>query len=192
MTANIRGDVAVEQDKKSKRIEVRLRDLGQLFNTMDPSPFHDKDLDQDAEEYIESWAQEFPVKEQVMLVIHLAEWPAGQDPQALVERAIHNYFSYKARISKWELRRLLLEGWWSLLIGVAFLFLCLIAGNSIGETEKGTILRLLRESLVIGGWVAMWRPLEIYLYAWWPIFRLGRIREKLSRMPVVVVHGSSQ
>ena len=180
------------QEKKSKRMEVRLRDLGQLFNTMDPSPFHDKDLDQDAEEYIESWAQEFPVKEQVMLVIHLAEWPAEQDPQALVERAIHNYFSYKARINKWELRRLLLEGGWSLLIGIAFLFLCLIAGESIGEAGKGTFLSLLRESLVIGGWVAMWRPLEICLYAWWPIFRRGRIREKLSRMPVKVVRSSAQ
>jgi hypothetical protein len=192
MAANRRGGLVVEQEKKSKRIEVRLRDLGQLFNTMDPSPFHDKDLDQDAEEYIESWAQEFPVKERVMLVIHLAEWPAGQDPQALAEQAIHNYFSYKARINKWELRRLLLEGWWSLLIGIAFLFLCLIAGKSIGEAEKGTFLSLLRESLVIGGWVAMWRPLEICLYAWWPIFRRGLIREKLSRMPVKVIHGSAQ
>ena len=184
--------MALVQENISKRIEVRLRDLGQLFNTMDPSPFHDKDLDQDAEEYIESWAQEFPVKERVMLVIHLAEWPAEQDTQTLVAQALHNYFSYKARINKWELRRLLLEGWWSLLIGIAFLFLCLIAGKSIGETQRGTFLSLLRESLLIGGWVAMWRPLEIYLYAWWPIFRRGRIREKLSRMPVEVIHGTTQ
>ena len=26
-----------------------------------------------------------------------------------------------------------------------------------------------RESLLIGGWVAMWRPLEVFLYDWWPI-----------------------
>lgn len=42
------------------KIELRLRDLGQLFNSMDPTPFHHKDLDRDAEEFIKSWALEFP------------------------------------------------------------------------------------------------------------------------------------
>ena len=31
-----------------------------------------------------------------------------------------------------------------------------------------------RESLTIGGWVAMWRPMEIFLYSWWPILRERR------------------
>ena len=34
------------------RIELHLRELGQLFNSMDPTPFHHKDLDPDAEEFI--------------------------------------------------------------------------------------------------------------------------------------------
>ena len=42
------------------RIELRLREVAQLFNSMDPTPFHHKDLDPDAEEFIESWALEFP------------------------------------------------------------------------------------------------------------------------------------
>ena len=170
-----------------QRIEVKLHDVGQLFNTMDPSPFHEKDLDHDAEEFIESWAHEFPMNEPVQLVVHLAQWPQGQNPQPLVERAVHNFFIYRARINQREFRRLMHEGWWSLLIGLAFLLLCLIAGQTIGETEKGTFLSLLRESLLIGGWVAMWRPLEIYLYQWWPLFREGRIYKKLATMSVEVV-----
>ena len=179
------------RDKPSNRIEMKLRDLGQLFNTMDPSPFHDKDLDHDAEEFIESWAKEFPVGEPVMLVVHLSEWPAGQEPQALVERAVHNYFGYRSRMNQRQFRQLMREGGWSLLIGATFLLLCLMAGKSIGETEKGTFLSLLRESLLIGGWVAMWRPLQIYLYDWWPHFRQGRVYKKLSRMRVEVVHEAS-
>ena len=27
---------------------------------------------------------------------------------------------------------------------------------------------LIKESLIISGWVALWRPLEIFLYDWWP------------------------
>ncbi|MGB9117640.1 MAG: hypothetical protein WCC91_20605, partial [Bradyrhizobium sp.] len=29
--------------------------------------------------------------------------------------------------------------------------------------------RLVEESFLILGWVANWRPLEIFLYDWWPI-----------------------
>lgn len=168
------------------RIEVNLRDVGQLFNTMDPSPFHEKDLDHDAEEFIVSWAQEIPVREPVSLIVHLAEWPKDQEPQPLVERAIHHYFDYRARMKRRELRQLMREGWQSLIIGLLFLSGCLLAGEALGRQQPGTLLSLLRESLAIGGWVAMWRPLEIYLYEWWPLHRRGRIHEKLSRMPVEV------
>jgi hypothetical protein len=40
------------------RIEIFVDKIEQLFNSMDPSPFHEKDLDHDAEEFIVSWAQE--------------------------------------------------------------------------------------------------------------------------------------
>jgi hypothetical protein len=39
-------------------IELSLQDMDQLFNTMDPSPFHQKDLDHNAEEFIVSWARD--------------------------------------------------------------------------------------------------------------------------------------
>jgi len=40
--------------------------------------------------------------------------------------------------------------------------------------------------LIILGWVAMWRPLDVYLYRWWPVHRLGRIYQGLSQMPVEI------
>ena len=64
------------------RIEVNLRDVSQLFNTMDPSPFHEKDLDHDAEEFIVSWAREFPVKEPLVLVLHPAGASVRGEPAA--------------------------------------------------------------------------------------------------------------
>ena len=44
----------------SHSIKVKLRDINQLFSSMAPSPFIGKDLDDEAEEFIASWAQEFP------------------------------------------------------------------------------------------------------------------------------------
>lgn len=39
----------------SRSISVKLRDINQLFNSMDPSPFIEKDLDDKAEEFIVGW-----------------------------------------------------------------------------------------------------------------------------------------
>jgi hypothetical protein len=52
-------------------ISVKLRDMNQLFNSMDPSPFIEKDLDDDAEEFIVSWAQEFSPNAPLKLRIYL-------------------------------------------------------------------------------------------------------------------------
>jgi len=53
--------------------------------------------------------------------------------------------------------------------------------------EAGTWAAVLRESLTIAGWVAMWRPMQIYLYDWWPVRQRGRVYAKLSQMPVEVL-----
>ena len=42
---------------------------------MDPSPFHERDLDDDAEEFIVGWAQEFPRRDPVSLVVHVNQLP---------------------------------------------------------------------------------------------------------------------
>jgi hypothetical protein len=179
------------RDAPLRRIEVNLRNVDQLFNTMDPSPFNEKDLDRDAEEFIVSWAREFALAEPVIVRLHVREIPPGQNAQAIAEQGIHQYFGYRARLNGLEFRRLLQEGWRSLLIGLLFLAGCLTFSDLLGRQAPGTMLNLLRESLVIAGWVAMWRPMEIYLYEWWPLRRRRRIYEKLSRVPVEVVHHDS-
>jgi hypothetical protein len=171
---------------RTHHIELNLRDVNQLFNTMDPSPFNERDLDHDAEEFIVSWARELPLADPVVLVVHLAALPAERDPQAMLEEAIHHYFGYRVELSRLEFRHLMQDGRKSLLIGVIFLAACLAASNLLSGMGTGTFNAVEREGLTIAGWVAMWRPMEIYLYDWWPLRRRQKILEKLSRMPVEV------
>ena len=167
-------------------IELSLRDVDQLFNTMDPSPFHEKDLDHDAEEFILSWAQEFHRHEAVDLIVHLEKLPASHDARQVVEQAVHHYFAYRARMNRLEFKRLMKQGRMSLLVGLSFLGLCLLTIELLALNRPGAIPNFFSQSLTIAGWVAMWRPMEIYLYEWWPLRRFGRILDKLSRMPVEV------
>jgi hypothetical protein len=167
-------------------ISLKLRDTNQLFNSMDPSPFIEKDLDDDAEEFIVSWAQEFSTNAPIKLRIHLDQWPA-EDPQAMIRTAVHNYFAHRAKITGLEFKRLLRRGRTSLFIGMLFLSACLFLSKMLLGHEAGTWAAVVRESLTIAGWVAMWRPMQIYLYDWWPLLQLRRVFTKLSHMPVEVV-----
>jgi hypothetical protein len=65
--------------KVEKTIEVNLEDFEQFFNTMDPSPFHEKDLDHDLEEFIVSWATEYSLHDPLRLVVYLQNRPPGTD-----------------------------------------------------------------------------------------------------------------
>ena len=170
------------------RIEIALREINQLFNTIDPSPFHEKDLDADAEEFILDWVQEFPVTEPVRLVIHLSQLPTDPQQIALAEQAVHHFFARRAKANQLEFRRLMKVGRQSLLVGLAFLALCLTISEWLLHRAPSAVVTVAREGLTIGGWVAMWRPMEIYLYSWWPLQRRGKIFAKMSRMKVEVQH----
>src|SRR5580765_6481375 len=85
-----------------------------------------------------------------------------------------------------EFKRLMKQGRMSLVVGLSFLGLCLLLIELLLVNLPGALPNFLAQSLTIAGWVAMWRPIEIYLYSWWPLRRRGKIFDKLSRMPVEV------
>lgn len=177
--ANPPGDLA-----SRATIKIRLKNISQLFNSLDPSPFIEKDLDADAEAFIEGWAAETHHDARLRLVLHIetpVEDPAARD--GIID-AIHNFFAYKAENTRRELRHLLAVGRVSLLIGLLFVAVCIAAAQGISGLWRGTIAEIVGQSLIIVGWVAMWRPLEIFLYDWWPIARRARLHRRLSNMPI--------
>ena len=167
-------------------IEISLGRLQQLFNSLDPSPFHDRDLDHDAEEYIIGSAEEIALPRPLKLIIHLPQSEASKSDLPTVERAIHNYFLYQQRQIQRRLRLLFRDGRIALLIGTAFLLVCILIRQAAHSFGSGAAAEVVAEGMLIVGWVAMWRPLEIFLYDWWPLRRRARVLGKLSTVPVSV------
>jgi hypothetical protein len=178
----------VKQAATLHSIELKINNLHQLFNSMDPSPFHERDLDHDAEEFIVSWARESPKNVPIHLIIHLATPAEMPDPRPLVASSLRHYFDYRAEITRRELAQLLRQGRASLAIGLIFLVAC-NAIATLFAPGPGTWHGLAREGLAILGWVAMWHPLDLLLYRWWPILRLKRLYQRLARAEVTVKVG---
>ena len=167
-------------------IEIKLSDERQIFNSLDPAPFIDKDLDDDAQTYIVDSVREFHLKTPLKLVFYLPA-PAVGDSGHNLPDAVRNYFAYRADLAHKEVNYTLRQGRWSLLIGLAFLFLCISLRELVALTGHGTVEQILEEGLLISGWVAMWRPMQIFLYDWWPIHIRRRVLEKIQRMPMEVL-----
>jgi hypothetical protein len=152
---------------------------------MDPAPFRERDLDPTAGAYILDWAREAPAGSALSLVVHLRGETPTAGEAAMLGEAVREHFRRRAVATRRQLRQLLRVGRVSLLIGVAFLGVAVAAGEALaGLFGKGSYAWLLKESLVIGGWVALWRPMEIFLYDWWPILSEARLYDRLGAMHV--------
>jgi hypothetical protein len=169
------------------RIEIRLSKVQQLFNSLDPSPFINRDLDDDAEAYIVDWLSELPRRQGVELFIYLPPSEIERQPVDELAAAIHSYFAYRQTVTWHKLRSLLRRGRMSLLIGMVFLASCYFLSQLVGLAAWPHLGELLRQGLLIIGWVANWRPLEIFLYDWWPMHREASLYGLLSRIPVRVL-----
>jgi hypothetical protein len=166
-------------------IQVHVAELRQLFHAIDPSPFREKDLDPAAEEFIVGWSKDAPRDAPLALLVHL-DRPAGPPDEAVRLRgAIHEFFTARAKRSTRQLRQLFQRGRISLLIALTFLGASIAIGDLFADwMNESHVGEIMREGLLICGWVAMWRPLEMFLYDWWPIRADARLFDRLAAMPV--------
>ena len=179
------NETATPHRAPSPVIEVRVAELRQLFNEMDPAPFNDRDLDPAAVAFIVEWARELPRDAPFELRIHLERSEGPPHEQDALTAAIQQYFAGRSAAARRRFKQLMSRGRTSLAIGLAFLVFSVVASGYPGQwLPNESLAALLRESMLIGGWVAMWRPLEIFLYDWWPIRAEEKLLNRLAVMPV--------
>lgn len=168
-------------------IEIKLTSIVQLFNSFDPAPFHEKELDAEAEKYIVDTIDDFPSKTQFKIVIYLPPELASGDQGKKIAPAIHNHFQYRMLVTERRLRSRMKYGRFALIIGLSFLFFSLIAGQYLLSISNTVILQLIADALLITGWAAMWEPVTVLLYELWPIIKKKKLYQKISTMEIDIL-----
>ena len=148
-------------------VELRVEKIAQLFHSLDPFPFREKDLDNDVEEFIVGWARQLPPDKPLGIVIHLPETEASTSEAHELGAAFAQYFDCRARVIALDLNELFRVGRPAMAIGLTAL------SFSSQAKQQSTLhrVRVIEESLLVFGWAANWRPIEIFLYDWWPLVR---------------------
>jgi hypothetical protein len=184
---------SAEHASESGTIRVCVRELAQMFNAIDPSPLGERDLNDETERFIVSWARDLPGDAALALEVEVSRAVPSTDPAPPVRQAVHMFFARRSETASRELRALLRRGRTSLVIGLLFLTACVLTGDfAASALHDGKLAGVLREGLTVAGWVSMWRPMEIFLYNWWPLASDRRLYTRLSEMPVRVESAGSR
>lgn len=178
--------------EQTARLELNLSGQRQLFNSMDPAPFRDRDLDPTVVDYIVDWAEDQPSRAPLALVVSLDQETVSEHDVATLGEALRENFRRRARAERRRLSRLFRDGRISMLIGVAFVAAAILVGDAIASlgTENRYAI-LVQESVVIGAWVALWHPVNIFLYEWWPVRASARLFDRLAQMEMTLCGATS-
>lgn len=168
-------------------IELQVEKVGQLFDTLDPMPFRERDLDRAAEDYIVGWARELPRRAPVRILIHVPAHEASNEQAAMLSQAVSRHFRYRAEALRRDIAELFRVGRYAMFIGLVMLVACVSIGSLAARSLLvGQLGTMVEEGLIILGWVANWRPIEIFLYDWWPIVRHRNLLLRLSTAEVAI------
>jgi len=164
-------------------VSIHVRAVAQMFNSLDPSPFWDRDLDRDAAQFIE---EEFSDKLSAG-IWHLHVYAQeGAELAAHVQAALETYYE---RLANSE-RRALREHFWMAqltLAGGVLIFLVSMGVRRLAYSAWGVLPVALDEGLIILAWLALWKPAEALLYEWAPLYRRRRLYERLAGIRVSVL-----
>lgn len=164
-------------------IDVNFHDFKQLYDGRDPSPFYERDLDEDLIRYLVMSCEEIGTDRSIKIVLT----ESGQSEKAKqredFKQALHHFFEHEVRATENELKHLYRQGRTSLFFALVFLVVCVfLAVKIIGNAS--VITQAISEGLIITGWVALWKPINIFLYEGWPYNRKKRVYQILSHIEV--------
>lgn len=160
-------------------IEVRVKSSQQLFDARDPAPFRERDLDDDFVEYILSSVREFTFSSPLKIVIYVEESETKDLPKESICEAIRSYFAYKTDLQRGDLKTFMKRAQLFLLIGLLVLGSCIGIAQSLTIPSPPGAIGILREGIVIFGWVSIWKPIELILFDWYPLLEKLRFFKKI-------------
>jgi hypothetical protein len=166
-------------------IEIRVNSVLQLFDSRDPAPFRERDLDDDFTDYIIASADEIPSGSPIRLQIYISQADTSIHVESITQ-AIRSHFEYQIEFKRIQFYKILKTARLFLFVGLCILSLCLILAQWAKQLDSDLFSTTLREGIVIFGWVSMWKPLELLLFDWYPIYDRIRLFRKILEAEVFV------
>lgn len=166
-----------------QNIKVEISKLGQLITVDNANTYPGTGVDSDASEYLHNKADLIRLNHDVRLEVSIPKI-SGEEKE-LATKVLHRFFDYKTQVAKKDLAHNFAQGITSIIFSVILVISCAliyILFKVLGASDG--LMTLISSILIIACWVAVWTPVEIFLFNWWPIRHEVRVYRKLSTMEV--------
>lgn len=170
-------------------IDLNVRHSRQLFDGRDPAPFLERDLDDDAVAYLLAAAEEIPRQQPLAIVVTISEEPEPRMAPDTIVKAVRGHFIHEGEQVERRLREHVRRGQMFLVVGLTVLVVFVTLARLTASLPAGPLIEILREGFIITGWVALWRPVEVLLYGWWPLIDERRRVRRMLDAPVSIRYG---
>ena len=153
--------------KHNAEIKLQLLNINEMLR-LPPSNYLKSAITTDAEEFIVEEAEVLPTNAPININVHLALSEIKHKDD--IAPAIRRHFCYRKEQSQNEYKRIFKYGWRILFIAISLLAVIFtITEIAFYYYPDNKPLQFIHESFIILSWVALWRPLELLLYEWYPV-----------------------
>ncbi len=169
-------------------IDLRVKDIEQIFDNRDPMPFLERDLDDEVAAYVLDCAGDIG-----RMPLRVVFWAEKSDlDQGAVAEAFRKHFDYELDRARRKLRvagRMARNGF---VLGASIMTgLRVVSEVFVMSLSPSDGRRILHEGLVIVSWVAMWRPIEFVLFELRQVLERRRLLERLRDAEVALRIGTA-
>ncbi|WNY26991.1 hypothetical protein MsAm2_07740 [Methanolapillus ohkumae] len=177
------------EDKNLEIIELELNSADQIYNNMDPSPFYERELNNNADQYIFSAVEEVPLRKKMLLVIYARiDKELTEKKENVVKDAIHMHFERKAKSLERQMRKKTKTVGYSTILGFIFLGFCLAASYWLTvNAGDNSFSQVLGQGLAVIGWVVLWNPVEYLVFDRWEPRKEIRLCKKISKTDIEII-----
>lgn len=157
----------INEDGNGSEIEMRISAVGQFYQMLDPSPDLEKDLNPDTVEYLVDTVEEMKGRNNECLHISLfleQSLYENTELRSRMEKSIPAYFSRRVDILEHKHRMSHKKARKNLVRGLIFVIACVAASVILTNFVDNALVYAFGQSLTVIGWVALWNPVEFYLY----------------------------
>lgn len=170
-------------------IELRVAHAGQLLVRHEATSFRAQRIDDEATAWLLDAVRAAPRGAPLRVVIRVVAEADDDDTTRALTDAVRAQMTWERERVQRQLQAHARSTRFQMTLGAVLLVGFLSLAEVVSVTPVGHLRQIVREGLVIMGWVALWRPLEALLYDWWPLVASRRAIDRVLHGELSVRYG---
>ena len=168
-----------DESNKNFLIEISLNQYAEFFNKWDHAPFERREVNPELEEYLIRSSDEIPSQYPIELNIIIPQEIRKQQEEEKLLDGFRKHFTFKIYLLKKKLQKNNRQALYYALGG--FFLLGIIWKIS----SQNLLPQILKEGVIIGGWVFIWESVYLFFIANYEIYQSYRTYKRLQNVTMI-------